>query len=300
MSFERLASYKKFKSHIQKNWPAFQARRNERLRPQARYGDAPERVTENIIEDLLTVALDWSVGEIDHQVGYADMLITRNRFKYCVIETKRPGALAWNPIALQRALAQARRYADEQNVKCIAISDGTKFYVADIKAGGLRDRIFVRLEEPTPHLDLWWISQDGIHRPRTGPNSEPFTLLPDEPKSQEIESAVADTELRHPKYELPCTCFAYVGNANKPSTWKLPYMRVDGSVDEKRLPKAIQAIITNYRGARISTIPEASIPDVLVRLAVAAERLGKMPHQGGKTAEAYELLADALEQFKKR
>jgi hypothetical protein len=77
-------------------------------------------------------------------------------------------------------------------------------------------------------------------------------------------------------------------------------MRADGSVDKKRLPKAIQAIITNYRGARISTIPEASIPDVLVRLAVAAERLGKMPHRGDKTAKAYELLADALEQVKKR
>jgi hypothetical protein len=299
MSFESLASYKKFKSHLQKNWPAFQARRNERLRAQARYGEASERVTENIVEDLLTVALDWGVGEIDHQVGYADMLITRNRIKYCVIETKRPGALAWNPTAVQHALTQVRRYADEQSVKSIAISDGIKFYVADLEAGGLRDRILVSLKEPTAHLDLWWISQNGIHRPRIGPNSEPITLLRPEPESQGIESATVDTELLHPKYELPCTCFAYVGNANKPSTWKLPYMRADGSVDEKRLPKAIQAIITNYRGARISTIPEASIPDVLVRLAAAAERLGKMPQQGGKTAEAYELLADALDQVKK-
>ena len=63
----------------------------------------------------------------------------------------------------------------------------------------------------------------------------------------------------------------------------------------KRLPKAIEAILSNYRGARVSSVLEKAIPDVLRRRAEAAEQLGKMPHQG-ETAEVYEMLAQALEQ----
>ena len=40
----------------------------------------------------------------------------------------------------------------------------------------------------------------------------------------------------------------------------------------KRLPKAIEAILSNYRGARVSSVLEKAIPDVLRRLAEAAER----------------------------
>jgi hypothetical protein len=75
----------------------------------------------------------------------------------------------------------------------------------------------------------------------------------------------------------------------------LPYILKDGSIDAKRLPKAIQAILSNYRGASLSSVPDAAIPEVLRRLATAAEQLGKMPHQGS-TAEAYEMLAQALKQ----
>ncbi len=34
----------------------------------------------------------------------------------------------------------------------------------------------------------------------------------------------------------------------------------------RRLPKAIQAILSNYRGAHVTSIPENAIPDVLHRL----------------------------------
>jgi hypothetical protein len=71
-------------------------------------------------------------------------------------------------------------------------------------------------------------------------------------------------------------------------------MLEDGSIDVKRLPKAVQAILSNYRGANVS-VPEKAIPDVLRRLAAAAEQLGRMPHQG-ETAEVYEMLAQALKQ----
>ena len=72
-------------------------------------------------------------------------------------------------------------------------------------------------------------------------------------------------------------------------------MLEDGTVDGKRLPKAIQSILTNYRGARVSSVPENAIPDVLRRLAAAAERIGKMPNQG-QTADVYEMLAEVLKQ----
>ncbi len=101
----------------------------------------------------------------------------------------------------------------------------------------------------------------------------------------------------HPKYQLPASCFAYVPNPAQPGTWKLPYRLVDGTVDEKRLPKAIQCIISNYRGAKVSGIAEADIPAVLLRLARAAGSIGKMPHQRAETAAIYQQLADVLEQL---
>lgn len=296
MAYRDLASYKRFEQHIGKNWPTFCAKRSERLKQQGRFGAASERVAENIVEDLFTLALDWNLGDINNQVDYADVVITRLGLKYCIVETKRPGALVWNQAAVHRALDQARRYADEQNVKCIAVSDGETFYAADIEGGGLHDRVLVSLKSETPPLDLWWLSEHGIYRPRTAPDGKPLALLKPTPLAGSGGTS-EDTphSLLHPKYDLPSQCFAYVGDANRPATWKLPYMREDGSIDVKRLPKAIQAILSNYRGARISSVPENAIPDVLRRLAAAAEQLGKMPHQG-ETAEVYEILAQALKQ----
>ncbi|MGZ4910186.1 MAG: hypothetical protein ACXVI1_05610 [Halobacteriota archaeon] len=295
MSYQKLASYKRFQAHLHKSWPTFQARRAERLRQHGRYGDASERVAENIVEDLMTIALDWQVGDISNQVDYADMLLTRLGIKYCVIETKRPGALAWNQTAVQQALSQARRYADEQNVRCIAVSDGHMLYAANIESGGLTDRVLVSLDMREPPLDLWWLSEHGIYRPRVTQKNEPPCLLPAQSTEKPIDEG---TEcLLHPKYCLPSECFAYVGNASKTSTWKLPYLLADGSVDVKRLPKAIQSILSNYRGARVSSVPESFIPDVLKRLSIAAERLGRMPIQDPDAADVYVMLAEALKQI---
>ena len=247
-----------------------------------------------MVEDLFTIVLGWNLGDINNQVDYADIVVTRLGIKYCIVETKRPGALAWNRAAVHSALEQVRRYADEQKVACIAVSDGVMFYAANIVEGGLHDRVYVSLESTEPHTDLWWLSEHGVYRPRIGPQGGPLTLL----KSASV-TRVARTEegsnvpLLHPKYCLPAHCFAYVGDANRPTTWKLPFMLEDGSIDARRLPKAIQAILSNYRGAKVRSVPENAIPDVLRRLASAAEQLGRMPHQG-QTAEVYEMLAQAL------
>lgn len=70
-------------------------------------------------------------------------------------------------------------------------------------------------------------------------------------------------------------------------------------MDERRLPGAIRCLLTNYRGARVGGIPEGAVPDTLVRLAKAAERLGKMPEQNPETADTYRQLADVLRQLDK-
>jgi hypothetical protein len=92
-------------------------------------------------------------------------------------------------------------------------------------------------------------------------------------------------------------CFAYVGHASDPHTWSLPFCLDSGAIDGSRLPKAIQAILSNYRGTKVSKIPEGAVPDVLVRLGKAAAGLGKMPFQCRQTAEAYEQLEAALDQL---
>lgn len=103
--------------------------------------------------------------------------------------------------------------------------------------------------------------------------------------------------LLHPKYKLPAQCFAYVPDASRPGTWKLPYRLAGGAVDSKRIPKAIHAILGNYRGARVGGIPEADMRGVLVRLARAAWSEGRMPPRALAPAPAYQQLALVLDQL---
>ena len=264
---------------------------------QKRHGAAAEKVAENILEDLFTEVLDWSVSDINNQVRYADLLLTSMGIKYLLIEVKRPGSLAWNRRAVEAALDQALRYASEQKVKCVAVSDGVMLYAANIEHGGIKDRVFLSLESPEPPEALWWLSVHGIYRQRDDLKDASLRLLPEAPEEKASPAEESDDALLHPKYKVPARCFAYVGDAGDPRTWKLPYCNHDGSVDAKRLPKAIQAILSNYRGTKVSSIPEEAIPDVLVRLACAAARQGKMPGQSGEAAPVYQQLAEVLEQL---
>lgn len=217
--------------------------------------------------------------------------------KYLVVEAKRPGALAWNRRAVEQALDQACRYAAEQKVHCVAVSDGVMLYAADVVHGGLRDRAFCALEQPEPPEMLWWLSVHGIYRDHDLVGDAVLRLVPDGAAADAAAADADDGERLHPKYKLPARCFAYVGSATDPRSWHLPYLRADGTVDVRRLPKAVQAILSNYRGERVSGIPEAAIPDVLVRLARAARLLGKFPDQTAEAAPAYVQLAGALEQL---
>src|SRR5690348_6578757 len=116
-----LASYRHTVQRIRERWPAFQERRAQRLRQQGRFGEASEKVAEDIVQELFTEVLDWAIGDLNNQVGYADLLLSRLSVKHLLIGTKRPGALAWNRRAVDAALSQARGYADKQKVRCIAV-----------------------------------------------------------------------------------------------------------------------------------------------------------------------------------
>lgn len=293
---ERLASYRRCVHRIAHRWPAFQAKRSERLQQQDRWGEAAEKVAENILEDLFTEVLDWSLGDLNNQVEFADLELTTHGIKRLLIEVKRPGMLQWSRRAVERALAQAWRYADDQRVSCIAVSDGGLLYAANITQGGLQDRVFVTLDAAEPPLALWWLSVHGIYHPSVDASLGGL-VLPAEVAGEPNHVERTLEELLHPRYHLPASCFAYVGNAQKPSTWRLPYRLADGRVDEKRLPKAIQAILSNYRGTQVRRIPDADIPAVLRRLAEAASTIGRFPPPPGDQALAYRLLADALEQL---
>lgn len=298
---DELASHRRAIERIAERWPAFLAKRRERLAQQERLGRAAEKVAEDILADLFTDVLDWTVADLNHQVDFADLLLSRLAVKYLLVEAKRPGSLARNAAGARAALDQACRYAAEQRVRVVAISDGEMLYAADVVDGGLTDRVFVQLDADEPQQSLWWLSVHGIYRPRPDRDDAKLRVI-SPPGAQSSDSAApsdGEVQLLHHKYHLPCSCFAFVGNAADPATWKLPYRCADGSPDHARLPKAIQAILTNYRGEKVGAIPDTAIRGVLERLSGAAGELGRLPKQAPDTAPVYRELTDALEQWDK-
>ena len=278
-----LATRRKFEKHAQDNWASFKIQRQERLK-----AGRAEKVAELVVDNLLHNVLQWPIADIKPQVEYADIVLTSNGIKKLVIELKAPGTLAWNKVAAHKALDQALRYAANQKVGIVAITDGHMFYAADVTSGGINERLHVSLDSDEFPKDLWWISSDGIYRPRKG-------YIPVLTESGETETDGAD--VLHPKYKVPARCFAYVGDYNKTTSWHLPYKLENGQVDTKRLPKAIQAILTNYRGAKVKKIPRKAMGDVLKRLEQAAFKIGKMPTQNPKTSQTYHELEASLKQF---
>lgn len=294
--FDSLATYRRCCDGLAIAWPGFLAKREERLAQQRRYGTASEKVAENILEDLFTGVLDWSPADLNNQVDYADIVLTRLGIKHLIVEVKRPGSLAWNQRSVDAALDQAHRYADQQKVHSIAVSDGVMLYARDHIPGGHRDRVFVRLDQTEPPLDLWWLSVDGIYRERDWASTS-LLLLPPSPETDSESTSDPGEPLLHPKYHLPARCFAYLGSAADVHTWHLPYLLADGNPDLARLPKAIQSILSNYRGAHVTSIPETAIPEVLVTLGRAARLAGKLPAEGPGAANAYVQLHEALTQL---
>jgi hypothetical protein len=292
LAHTRLASYRRCLERIEASWPAFAERRHLRLR-QGLFDSPVEKVAENIIEDLFTTVLDWSLDDVNLQVGRADVVLSELGIKRLVLEVKRPGSLVWHRQAVEAALDQARRYADAQRVGAVAVSDGHMLYAADIVGGGLHDRVLVALDVKEAPAEPWWVSVHGIYRPCPSATTDLARALDMVPVPV---SEVPAEGLLHPKYHLPLRCFAYVGAADNVHTWKLPYLLETGAPDTKRLPKAIQSILSNYRGVKVE-IPREAVGDVLVRLAVAAAALRKLPCQCAEPSPAYAEAHQALEQL---
>lgn len=294
----RLASERHCVERIREKWPEFLAKREERMQQHRRLDGASEKVAENILEDLFTGVLDWPLSDFNNQVEYADIVLTSLGVRWLIVEAKRPGTLAWSRKAVECALDQALRYASEQHVRIVAVSDGKMLYAANVKDGGLRDRVYAALDQGEAPEELWWLSVHGIYREREDVSAAQLRLQMEKPVGAPVlPLAEGSAELLHPKYHVPASCFAYVGDYAKTSTWKLPYKLADGTIDAARLPKAVQCILSNYRGAKVSGIPEEAIPAVLKRLADAARRVGHMPPEASHPAQIYLQLSEALEQF---
>ncbi len=293
--YQRLAAYRHCLDRMHAAWPAFAARRRERLK-QGLFGAPVEKIAENILEELFTSVLDWPLADVDLQIARADMVLSSLGIKRVIVEVKRPGSLVWQRPAIVAALDQARRYAAEQGVDTVAVSDGHMLYAGDVVGGGLRDRVQVDLDGARLPEDLWWLSVHGVYR--LCPASVlRRAALPELPVDHRVAANTTDgAELLHPKYHLAMASFAYVGSPHDPHTWKLPYLLADGAPDTKRLPKAIQSILSNYRGARVG-VPREAIGDVLVRLGAAATSLRKMPCQCEHAADAYVEAHHALDQL---
>jgi hypothetical protein len=88
------------------------------------------------------------------------MVLSKLGIKHLVVEVKRPGSLAWHRHAVEPALCQAMRYAAEQKVGAVAVSDGRMLYAADVVHGGLRNRLFVDLEAGWV---FWRLLRLGLH-----------------------------------------------------------------------------------------------------------------------------------------
>lgn len=278
-----LASARLCVARIHERWGSFQDARRRHLGGVCADGTLAEKVAENILCELFTGVLDWTTEQVRLQEQRVDITLSRGGLKYLIVEAKRPGSFDGRGSIL-RALVQARGYAMELKVSRVAVSDGCVFEAYDLVPKGLRPRAIVHLADREPAEELWWLSTRGIYR------KPPATATV-------ANSDLAGDTLLHPKYRLPARCFAHVGDPARPGTWKLPYLLADGSVDAKRLPKAIGAVIRDYRSRQVKGLSEEHTGQVLVTLAGAAVRTGRMPHQDPTPAEVYVALLDHLRQI---
>jgi hypothetical protein len=291
---ENQTKYIKFIDNLHSNWPLFVAKRKDLLIQKERFGSVPEKISENILHALFTEVLDWDIKDVNYQVGYADMEITKLGIKRIVIEAKRPGGISWTESHIAKHIEQALRYAFTQKVNTIAISDGNKLYVLNVDGGSITPRIFIHLDAEEPHEDLYYISVNGVDKNKN--INIDFKDNKKENLIKDLEQEIND-ELLNPQYKLPSWCFAYVGDPNKSTTWKLPYLLLDGSVNIKRLPSAVCCVVTNHRGVQVKGIPEKDIPNVILKLAKAAKSVGKLDPENPKMANCYRQLYNAIVQF---
>lgn len=204
--------YQCFLERLHSRWPGFLYAREEHLRQDGLCGEAAEKVTENILADLFAMALDWKLGDLNPQVGQANLLLTTFGLKRLVIGTKRPRALLWSRKAIDSAIDQVTRLAAQHSVKRIAVSDGFILYAADCENGSIKDRVFLRLDDKEAPDALWWLSVNGVYT-RTPDGHDATIQLYHDDGSSDLEAgttAGAEEEISDKKYKVTTRCFAYV------------------------------------------------------------------------------------------
>lgn len=281
---ENLASKNKQTERGKEQWAIFLDRRKQHLVQASRQLGGHEKITEKILEDLLTIVLDWNLEDINNQIEYSDIVITKQGIKVLVVEAKRLGFFS-SQTNIDKALYQAISYAKQMVIRKVAISDGNKLFLTEYcpHRNTKNGWVDISLDSTIYPEKLWYFSEHGIYRSIEKEELEPPTS--------------PQTDLLHHKYQLPHYCFAYIGDENDTKTWKLPYLMSDRSVDHKRLPSAIRCIISNYRGKKVKDIPEWSIPIALKKLAKAAKDAGKMPSQNPRAPNTFIQLDSILTQF---
>jgi hypothetical protein len=85
-----LASCRHAVEGIESNWAAFAARRRGWLR-QGLFDSAVKKIAENILEDLFTMVLRWSLADVNLQVGRVDVVLSVLGIRRLVPEPKPPG-----------------------------------------------------------------------------------------------------------------------------------------------------------------------------------------------------------------
>lgn len=85
-SLENLASHRRCIEHVRCAWAGFLGKRAERMQPHRLIGEASEKVAENILEELFTTVLDWSLADIAHQVDGADVVLGDHGIRQLILE----------------------------------------------------------------------------------------------------------------------------------------------------------------------------------------------------------------------
>ena len=188
--FEGLLGYNVCALRIEAAWPEFVAGRTKRLKSHP--ASAPlAKVTELILEDLLTNVLDWPLGSLTPQVSGNGFALSDRGTTSLIVAVEHAGALVWNRQAVAAALNQAAAYARKHGVGCVAVTDGVMLYAADLVGSRLRDRLFVSLSSSEAPYELWWLSVHGIWRSRQAYGVRNLSMLPDTKREQGMSSCAS-------------------------------------------------------------------------------------------------------------
>ena len=157
-AYRQLASYRRCAGRIETTWPMFAARRRQRL-GQGLFAAPVEKVAENIVEDLLTTVLDWSLEDVNLQIGRADIVLSDNGYKRLVLEVKRPGTLIWHRQAIAgspRPSPALRKRPERERGRGQRRDHAVRS--RHCRRRTVSDRALAALDTNTPPRDLWWVS----------------------------------------------------------------------------------------------------------------------------------------------